>query len=351
MGLGNLIKGQLLSSISYRASEPWELAQLYDREGKRIMYQSVLTVQPGQEAVLVNEGTLADIFKPGRYELTTDNMPITTTLKEWKFGFNETFIVETIFVNTNDIIDIPWGTSEKLTIPDNTFGMVNLGANGKYSFAVTDSPAFINKLMGTKNHYTVEDLKSFATSNIAMMFKDIITEKPMNFFDIQGYCSETAAALQEKLNAFLQEYGITVKSMNVQIALPDVVLKAIDERAVMGAMGGANAYAFKKQVDAQAEAMVSMANNPSGGMNSVAGMGMQMAAGMAMGNQMNNMMGGMGQLQQAPVQQAAPVQQQVAGAVQQQAGVQVGGPKFCSQCGSPITANDKFCSNCGAKLG
>ena len=131
MGLGKLIRGQTLSSISYRAAEAWELAQLFDREGRRIMYESVLTVQPGQEAVLVNEGTLADIFRPGRYELTTENMPVVTALKEWKYGFDETFIVETVFVNTNDIIDIPWGTSGKLTLPDNTFGMVNLGANGK----------------------------------------------------------------------------------------------------------------------------------------------------------------------------------------------------------------------------
>lgn len=341
MGLGKFIKGQLLSSISYRATDAWELAQLFDREDKRIMYESVLTVQPGQEAVLVNEGTLADIFGPGRYELTTENMPVTTTLKEWKYGFNETFIVETIFVNTNDIIDIPWGTSEKLTIPDETFGMVNLGANGKYSFAVTDSAAFINRLMGTRARYTAEDLKQFLTSHIAMMFKEIITSKPMNFFDIQGYCSEASESLKEALGNFLKDYGITVKSMNLQIALPDVVLKAIDERAVMGAMGGANAYAYKKQVDAQAEAMVSMAKNPGGGLNSMAGMGMQMAAGMAMAGQMQNMMGTMGQ-QSQNTQTSGPAQQ---------TSVPAGGAKFCSQCGNPISPNDKFCSSCGAKLG
>ncbi|WP_418474889.1 SPFH domain-containing protein [Frisingicoccus sp.] len=342
MGLGKLIRGQTLSSISYRAAEAWELAQLFDREGRRIMYESVLTVQPGQEAVLVNEGTLADIFRPGRYELTTENMPVVTALKEWKYGFDETFIVETVFVNTNDIIDIPWGTSGKLTLPDNTFGMVNLGANGKYSFAITDSAAFIHKLMGTKNRYTVEDLKDFLTSHISMMFKEIITEQPMNFFDIQGYCGEAAQALKMKLGGFLADYGITVKAMNLQIALPEAVMKAIDERAVMGAMGGMEAYAFKKQVDAQTEAMVSMAKNPGGGMNSVAGMGMQMAAGMTMAGQMGNMMGGMIQPQGG--------QQIPNGMAQQTAAPAAGGHRFCSQCGSPVSPNDKFCSNCGAKL-
>ena len=124
--------------------------------------------------------------------------------------------------------------------------------------------------------------------------------------------------------------------------LPEAVMKAIDERAVMGAMGGMEAYAFKKQVDAQTEAMVSMAKNPGGGMNSVAGMGMQMAAGMTMAGQMGNMMGGMIQPQGG--------QQIPNGMAQQTAAPAAGGHRFCSQCGSPVSPNDKFCSNCGAKL-
>ena len=44
-----------------------------------------LTVRETQVAVLVNEGQFADVFQPGRYELTTSNMPILTTLKGWIF--------------------------------------------------------------------------------------------------------------------------------------------------------------------------------------------------------------------------------------------------------------------------
>ena len=93
----------------------------------------------------------------------------------------------------------------------------------------------------------------------------------MDFFDIQGYCGEASELMKNKLGDFLKDYGITVKTTNVQLSLcRNVVLKAIDERATMGAMGGMQAYAFKKQVDAQTEAMVSMAKNPNGGMNSMA---------------------------------------------------------------------------------
>lgn len=329
MGLKNLIKGQLLSSISYRSSDPQELAAVYDRDGRRIMYESVLTVMPGQAAILVNEGQMTDIFMPGRYELTTNNMPVTTTLNQWKYGFHDTFIVDIIFVNTNEIIDIPWGTSEQVTVKDEVFGLVNVGANGKYSLSITDPKLFAENLMGVKNRYTVADLKSFVTPQIAMYFKEIVTEKQMDFFDMQGYCYEAAQILKAKSDDFFGRYGIQMQKMAVQVALPETVKKSIDERASLGALGGMDAYAYKRQVDAQADAMVAMAKNPNGGMNSMAGMGMQMSAGMAFGGMMAGQMNG---------------------SVQGQAGTQKESFVICPKCGSEIKKGLKFCSECGASL-
>lgn len=329
MGLKNLIKGQLLSSISYRSSDPQELAAVYDRDGRRIMYESVLTVMPGQVAILVNEGQMTDIFMPGRYELTTNNMPVTTTLNQWKYGFHDTFIVDIIFVNTNEIIDIPWGTSEQVTVKDEVFGLVNVGANGKYSLSITDPKLFAENLMGVKNRYTVADLKSFVTPQIAMYFKEIVTEKQMDFFDMQGYCYEAAQILKAKSDDFFGRYGIQMQKMAVQVALPETVKKSIDERASLGALGGMDAYAYKRQVDAQADAMVAMAKNPNGGMNSMAGMGMQMSAGMAFGGMMAGQMNG---------------------SVQGQAGTQKESFVICPKCGSEMKKGLKFCSECGASL-
>lgn len=329
MGLKNLIKGQLLSSISYRSSDPQELAAVYDRDGRRIMYESVLTVMPGQAAILVNEGQMTDIFMPGRYELTTNNMPVTTTLNQWKYGFHDTFIVDIIFVNTNEIIDIPWGTSEQVTVKDEVFGLVNVGANGKYSLSITDPKLFAENLMGVKNRYTVADLKSFVTPQIAMYFKEIVTEKQMDFFDMQGYCYEAAQILKAKSDDFFGRYGIQMQKMAVQVALPEMVKKSIDERASLGALGGMDAYAYKRQVDAQADAMVAMAKNPNGGMNSMAGMGMQMSAGMAFGGMMAGQMNG---------------------GVQGQSGTQKESFVICPKCGSEMKKGLKFCSECGASL-
>ena len=319
MGLKNLIKGQLLSSISYRSSDPQELAAVYDRDGRRIMYESVLTVMPGQAAILVNEGQMTDIFMPGRYELTTNNMPVTTTLNQWKYGFHDTFIVDIIFVNTNEIIDIPWGTSEQVTVKDEVFGLVNVGANGKYSLSITDPP------------------------QIAMYFKEIVTEKQMDFFDMQGYCYEAAQILKAKSDDFFGRYGIQMQKMAVQVALPETVKKSIDERASLGAFGGMDAYAYKRQVDAQADAMVAMAKNPNGGMNSMAGMGMQMSAGMAFGGMMAGQMNGGVQGQSGTHKESFVICPKCGSEMKK-------GLKFCSECGASLVVQKKKCIKCGAEI-
>ena len=120
-----------------------------------------------------------------------------------------------------------------------------------------------------------------------------------------------------------------MQKMAVQVALPETVKKSIDERASLGAFGGMDAYAYKRQVDAQADAMVAMAKNPNGGMNSMAGMGMQMSAGMAFGGMMAGQMNG---------------------GVQGQSGTQKESFVICPKCGSEMKKGLKFCSECGASL-
>jgi membrane protease subunit (stomatin/prohibitin family) len=40
---------------------------------------------------LLNEGVIADVYQPGMYTLTTQNMPILATLEGWKYGFESPF--------------------------------------------------------------------------------------------------------------------------------------------------------------------------------------------------------------------------------------------------------------------
>src|SRR5215468_6107708 len=62
------------------------LAYRFPRYQNEIKMGAKLIVREGQNAVLVNEGRLADVFTPGTYTLSTQNLPILTTLMGWKYA-------------------------------------------------------------------------------------------------------------------------------------------------------------------------------------------------------------------------------------------------------------------------
>ena len=69
----------------------------FERYQNEIKNNAQLIVREGQTAVFINEGQLADVFKPGTYTLNTKNLPILTTLKGWKYGFDSPFKAEIYF--------------------------------------------------------------------------------------------------------------------------------------------------------------------------------------------------------------------------------------------------------------
>ena len=100
MGLFEKIGSQFIDIVEWLDNTNDTIAYRFERYKNEIKMGAKLTVRPGQMAVFVNEGQVADIFEPGMYELQTSNLPILTTLKGWKYGFNSPFKAEVDFFNT-----------------------------------------------------------------------------------------------------------------------------------------------------------------------------------------------------------------------------------------------------------
>ena len=143
--IGNIVRGQLIDVIEWTDSTNNTIVHKYDMNGKEIMMGAQLTVRESQVAIFVNEGKLADVFQPGRYELSTANMPVMTALKAWKFGFNSPFKSDVYFVNTKQFLDCKWGTTNPVMMRDAEFGMIRLRAFGAYSFRVADPEVFLRE--------------------------------------------------------------------------------------------------------------------------------------------------------------------------------------------------------------
>jgi membrane protease subunit (stomatin/prohibitin family) len=349
MGILNMIKGQLIDVIEWTDNSNKTMVHKYDMNGKEIMMGAQLTVRESQVAIFVNEGQLADVFEPGRYELQTSNMPVLTALKSWKYGFNSPFKADVYFINTKQFLDMKWGTSNPVMMRDSEFGMIRLRAFGIYSFRVSDPETFLKEVFGTSSLFTVEGVEGQIKRTLISGLSDAIAESKIPALDLAANYDEIAEYAMHNINPKLAALGLTLASFVIEnISLPEEVEKTMDKRTSMGVLGDLNQYA-KYQA---AEAMREAANNDGSGM---AGMGVGMGAGAAMGQMFAQSMGN-STVSVAATEQTGKVPCSACGAMISpgskfcpECGAKQNSAAFCTNCGKEIPSGTKFCPECGAK--
>lgn len=317
----NIVTSQFIDVIEWKDDTQNTMVHRYDMNGKEIMMGAQLTVRESQVAVFVNEGQLADIYQPGRYELTTQNMPIMTALKSWKFGFNSPFKADLYFINTKQFIDRKWGTSNPVMMRDTEFGMIRIRAFGIYAFRVSNPETFLKEVFGTNGMFTVEDVEGQIKRTLVSGLSDAIAESKIPALDLAANYEELSQYSLKALNPKMEALGLSLVSFVIEnISLPEEVEKSIDKRTSMGVVGDLNKYSQYQAAEAMREA----ANNTGGGF---AGMGVGMGAGAAMGQMFTQSMNANTQ-QPTATPQVATVP--------------------CVVCGKPISVGSRFCPECGA---
>ena len=287
MALWDKLMGELIDIVEWLDDTNDTLAYRFERYQNEIKYGAKLVVREGQAAVFINEGKLADVFKPGTYELTTQNLPILTTLRGWKYGFNSPFKAEVYFVSTRKFTDLKWGTPGPATMRDKEFGMVRVTSFGIYSIRVSDPGTFVKDLVGTDNRFTTPEIQENLRGKIGLRIKELIPELGIPVLDLEARVSDMGNRLRERLAPDFGGFGLELLEVQVQdVGLPEEVEKAIDKRGAMAAIGAGNMQAYAQYETASS--IRDAANNPGG----AAGAGVGLGAGIAMGAQMMNSMGG-----------------------------------------------------------
>lgn len=297
MGIWDKLRGEFIDIIEWTDDSNDTMVWRFPRYQNEIKNGAKLTVRESQTAVLVNEGQIADIYTPGLYTLTTQNMPVLTTLKGWKYGFDSPFKVEVYFINTKNFTDQKWGTKNPIMLRDAEFGAVRLRAFGTYAIKVTDAGRFIREIAGTQSHFTTDEVTEQLRNLIMTRFTDAVAESKIPVLDLAANYDELSAFISEKINPEFNEYGLQVTKFLVEnISLPEEVEKMLDKRTSMGILGNLNQY-----TQFQAANAMEQAAKTEGGS---AGAGMGMGMGFAMANQMGQMYNNNNQPQAQP--QASP---------------------------------------------
>jgi membrane protease subunit (stomatin/prohibitin family) len=287
MGLMDKIRGEFIDIIEWLDDSRDTIVWRFPRYDNEIKMGAKLTVRESQAAVFVNEGQIADAFPPGMYTLQTQNMPIMSTLKGWKYGFNSPFKAEVYFVNTRQFTDLKWGTQNPVILRDPEFGMVRLRAFGAFAVRVIDPPALLRELAGTDPRFRTEEVSEYLRQIIVGRLGTALATSGVPMLDLATQQSMIGDKLAVALSQELAPVGIQIAKFVIEnISLPPEVEAALDKRTQMGIVGDLNQYTQFQAANAIQDA----ANNPGG-----AGEGLGVGLGMALGQRV-----GQGFQQQAP---------------------------------------------------
>ena len=196
-------------------------------------FGSQLIVHESQEAIFFRDGQALDLFGAGRYTLQTQQLPLLEKLYKLPTDTEGTFHSEVYFVNLATQMGIKWGTDSKVRLFDPASGLhIEIGASGEFNIRVTDSRKLLLKVVGTTGWLGQEQLlgigngkgffRSMVMTQVKSYLAQTIKENAINILEIDEHLMALSGALRERINAALDEYGLTMPEFYVsRIVTPD----------------------------------------------------------------------------------------------------------------------------------
>jgi len=284
MAIIDFLKKQFIDIIEWTDDSRDTLSFRFPDEDKEIKNGAQLVVRESQIAQFVYLGEFGDTFGPGRHTLATDNIPILTNLKSWKYALESPFKADVYFVVSRVFTGNKWGTANPVMMRDADFGVVRLRAYGTYDFRIVDFKKFLKEVAGTDDHFRLDEFADTMRSRLVSVFSDALAGSKIPALDVATRYSELGEALLPLINpAIGAKYGLEMTTFIVEnVSVPPEVEQAIDKRSSMAAVGNLNDY-VKFQ----------MAQGLEKGGGGPGGMAAEMAVGMAMAQQMMQQTGGL----------------------------------------------------------
>jgi len=278
MGLMNKLRAELIDIIEWIDDSRHTLVWRFPRYHNQIKYAAQLIVRPGQQAIFVTEGRIADVFGPGQYRLETKNLPLLSTIEGWKYGFDSPFKSEVYFVSTRQITDLKWGTPNPVIMRDPDFGNIRVRAFGTYTLKAKDPKTLLRELVGTDGYFETEEITELLRSIVNTAFADVVAKSEIPVLDFASHYKELGEAIRKvAMERVDDEYGLEIPQLYiVNISVPAEVEQALDVRTSMNAIGDMAAY----QGYQLGQAIPVAAANPAGGLAG-AGVGLGMGLGIA----------------------------------------------------------------------
>ena len=313
MGLFNQ-KKDTVEWIEYRPD-----VLFYKWKNREIKKGSRLVIRAGQKAIFYSGGRIHGIFEnEGTYDIDTQIIPFLTHINAALHLRSDTGErAEVYFVNSKDMT-LNWGTTQRIMIPTPEVPSgIPVGMNGNMVIYFRDYLAFISKVAGIRETYSLSDV----SERIRGEMSGIVAESILNgeravglnvLVGLQANNRTLDKKMAEELDKELFDIGLGVRDVNIiSVSYPPEVEKMAEKVAAQSFITDTNKYVTVAAADGMEKG---------GG---VAGLGAEVAIGAQIAQQL-------GQQNQ---QQAAPAPND---------GLE---DRFCTKCRKMVRGN--FCPYCG----
>lgn len=255
------------------------VARVPSDDSCEIKWGAQLTVRESQVAVFFRDGRALTAFRPGRYVLKTQNIPLLTKwVTSFGYGPKSPFRSEVYFVSTKLMHGLAWGTKQPILFKDADLQMVRLRAFGTYSMRVVNPSVFLNRMVGTQGLYTNDQIEDYLRSILTARLIDVFGGVVKSIFDLPKVYDEVAAALKARVSEDFAAAGLELVDFLIEaITPPEEVQKMIDERSGMAAVGDMNTFLRYKAAKSLQDAAQQGGGGTMGGMvGAGAGLGLGM---------------------------------------------------------------------------
>ena len=311
------------------ASRDW---LVYKHPKDSITLGSQLIVGEGQVAIFVKGGAVCDVFTPGTYTLSTNNLPLLQGIINLPFGGKTPFSAEIYYINTVTKLDLAWGTSDPIQLIDPKYHVrLRIRAFGQVGMKIADYASFLRELIGSLNasdvvRYTkvLDFYKGILVTKVKSIIADIIIHDQISALEIAAQLDGISQRTQQILTPEFGKFGMQlinffVKSINFPEEDFETINKILEDKAAFDIMGDSR-YATKRSFDVYEGA----ATNQNGVAGAFAAGGIGLGAGAAIAGNVQPA----ASVMQAPAPEAA----------------------YCPACHAANKQGAKFCNSCGASM-
>ncbi|HMN97089.1 MAG TPA: SPFH domain-containing protein [Phycisphaerales bacterium] len=285
---------KLAQIIEFRDSLGDVMAMRMPAQGEGIIeWGSQLIVREGQVALFFRDGKPMAKFDPGRYVLTTQQIPaLTNFISGLVYGKGNTpFRAEVYFVATSLFRDLKWGTPEPVYIPDPVLMQVPVRSHGRFAIRVADASIFVPKLVGTRPRFQSRDIEDYLRSQyLVSALIDGVASLQRSFNELPRFLRELGMGVRAVLAPEFATLGLELVELSVNSISTTEEIQATLNRnvAIVGELAAKSQGArmlrdagTSYQQVGMTDAMKTMAANPGGGEGG--GGGNPMATGMNLG--------------------------------------------------------------------